>query len=75
MLMYLRTSGVLVPAPAYCALRARVDVVDLRLDLASAVASTLNLYEARQEDGGEESGESDDEWVSVTVLGCHFFRS
>jgi hypothetical protein len=46
-----------------------VDVVDLRLDLASAVQSTLTLYEARQEDGGEESEESDDEWVSVTMQG------
>ncbi len=51
--------GVLVPAPAYAFLKARLDIRDAQLDLESAVQSTLAEYELREEygSGGSSSGE------------------
>ncbi|GIL43496.1 hypothetical protein Vafri_930 [Volvox africanus] len=55
--------GVVVPAPAYAVLRARLDILDAQLDIASAVQSTLKAY-AEEEgavDGSSSSSSSGDE--------------
>ncbi|GLI68755.1 hypothetical protein VaNZ11_013208 [Volvox africanus] len=51
--------GVVVPAPAYAVLRARLDILDAQLDIASAVQSSLKAY-AEEEGamGGSSSSSS-----------------
>ncbi|KAG2498007.1 hypothetical protein HYH03_004265 [Edaphochlamys debaryana] len=50
--------GVVVPAPAYGLLRARLDILDAQLDIASAVQASLDAYEqGGQEEPSSSSGE------------------
>ncbi|PNW77279.1 hypothetical protein CHLRE_10g429601v5 [Chlamydomonas reinhardtii] len=52
--------GVLVPAPAFAVMKARLDIVDSQLDIASAVQSSLKAYE-EEEAAGSASSSSDDD--------------
>ncbi|PNH12686.1 Dual specificity protein phosphatase 12 [Tetrabaena socialis] len=52
--------SVRVPPPAYALLKARLDIVDTQLDIASAVQSTLKAYEEEGAAGGAAASSSDD---------------
>ncbi|GLC67726.1 hypothetical protein PLESTF_000599100 [Pleodorina starrii] len=52
--------GVVVPAPAYAVLKARLDILDAQLDIASAVQSSLKAYE-EEEGAGSGCSSSGDE--------------
>ncbi|MEW5303518.1 MAG: hypothetical protein WDW36_006202 [Sanguina aurantia] len=55
--------GLVVPAPAFAILRARLDIVDSQMDIATAINSSLQLYDAEADAGSGSSSDSGGEGV------------